>query len=205
MQRPIQRGRRDLERVNRDVRRLVTLLVLLAVLVGSVLAQSNEATSAPSSTSRSTKVAKPSTQAKSTKPPKVAPSDEGLFARAMTWARKSTYAAAKGGRAYAEGLVRKSPKTFASIQNEVSGLAKRVTKNGALRDLDEKRRYVAELWRLRASLDLMALLDAHTLQMLTGIDAKMIETLQRTLGGAAKALGLAPAQTRPVTKRSAKG
>lgn len=170
------------------------VLPFLLMLVWAIApAQSNEATSEPASPSRQVKIQK------AQKP------EEGVFSRALTWARKSAYAMTKGGRAYAESLVRKTPKTFASVRKEVDGLASRVAKNETFRNLDEKRRYVAELWRLRASLDLMALLDARTLQMLTGIDMKTLEGLQKTLSTAAKALGLAPAQTRPVTKPASKG
>lgn len=174
------------------MRRCVLPLLSLAVFVSVVVAQSNEATSEPAASSRAGKSAP-----KRTPSARGASSEQDLFGRAITWMRKSAYAVGKGGRAYAEGLVRKTPKTFANVRREVEGLGKRVAKNGALRDLDEKRRYVAELWRLRASLDLMALLDARTLEMLTGIDAKTIASLEKSLTGVAKTLGLAPGQSRP--------
>ena len=164
--------------------RLLLAIGLAALLAVSTVAQSNEATSAPSSGSRP-KVSRQAPKAK-------AAPEESLFARARRWANRAAIATGKNGKAYAEGLVRKMPKAFAGVKSEVQGLVKRAGKDGALKDLDEKRRYVAELWRLRASLDLMALLDARTLETITGVDAKTIESLTRNLASLAKTLGVTP-------------
>lgn len=195
------------------MRVLPALLILLAASWAG--AQSNEATSAPASSSRQAKTAPAKRSPIKVAPkkavaPKAAPAkEEGLFARARAWATRTAYAYDKGGRAYAEGLVRKMPKTFAAVKNEVTGLSKRVAKSETLRDLDQKRAYVAELWRLRASLDLMALLEPGTLETITGIDARLFQSLRANLASVAQTLGVGrtPIQApgKSVTKTAPKG
>ena len=152
---------------------LLPLLFALALSAGA-LAQSSKATSAPAQNSVPQKVKK------------AAPS---ALDRATSWLCSGGQEAMKRLKAsQAEVLIRTAPNHFAGLKATANDLATKIGK-GMSASLTEKKNLALQLWRLRGSLDVMALLDPHTLETLTGIDAKTLTGLQRTATNLAKSLG----------------
>jgi hypothetical protein len=82
------------------------------------------------------------------------------------------------GPAAAEKLVRATPERFKRVKGQVGGLTKDVQVWAKDRKLEEKKNLALELWRVRGSLDLMALLNPDILEQLTGIDGKTLRSLR---------------------------
>ncbi|RYG22423.1 hypothetical protein EON82_17140 [bacterium] len=83
----------------------------------------------------------------------------------------------EAGKPLAEQIAKETPERFRIAKNQALSLVRRAEKmaNGA--DLQHKKELAAELWRVRGSLDLMALLDPQTLKMF-GIDVPDLNKLR---------------------------
>lgn len=82
------------------------------------------------------------------------------------------------GPAAAERLVRATPERFKKVKGRVAELSKLTREWADEKKLEEKKNLALELWRVRGSLDLMALLNPDVLEQLTGIDAKTLRNLR---------------------------
>lgn len=82
------------------------------------------------------------------------------------------------GPAAAEKLIRSTPERFRRVKGQVGDLTKDVQVWARDRKLEEKKNLALELWRVRGSLDLMALLNPDILEQLTGIDGKTLRSLR---------------------------
>lgn len=94
----------------------------------------------------------------------------------MSWLRSAWTKVQKEGKAAAEQVVKETPEAFKALPKKVTAMTDRATKLYKSMDLEDKKAFVVELWRVRQSLNLMALLDPDVLQQLTGIDAKVLKT-----------------------------
>ncbi|MER3496806.1 MAG: hypothetical protein C4320_08615, partial [Armatimonadota bacterium] len=81
----------------------------------------------------------------------------------------------------AERLVATLPNRFKGVQTEVFALQKRLTTGYATMGLKERQRNLEQLWKLRGSIDVLALLEPRTLQTLTGLAPETLADLSRRL------------------------
>lgn len=161
--------------------RPILLFMSLMGLTSAGFSQSGEATSAPpavaSASKGKTAFVRKTPQKKS---------EPSALDCASTWLRSGGAEALKRFKAsQAEALVRTAPKQFAGAKAMVTDLATKIQK-GLGTSLTQKKNLLIQLWKLRGSLDVMALLDPHTLETLTGIDAKTLAGLQKTAATLAK-------------------
>ena len=75
----------------------------------------------------------------------------------------------EAGRPLAERVAREAPQRFRLAQRQAMGLVAQAQRYATSGDVEKKKELAVELWRVRGSLDLMALLDPQTLKTL-GID-----------------------------------
>lgn len=101
------------------------------------------------------------------------PSWDSVVATAKSVWKKTVDA----GRPLAMRIARETPERFRLAKKQAFDLVKRAQKYAAGMDLDQKRALAVELWRVRGSLDLMALLDPQTLKMF-GIDVPDLNKLR---------------------------
>lgn len=96
----------------------------------------------------------------------------------MGWVHDAWKTVQEKGRPAAEQFVRQWPKRFQSVKKEVADLTKTVHDKVAAMDLEQKKNVALELWRVRKSLDLMALLDPSVLHSLTGLDTATVASME---------------------------
>ena len=90
---------------------------------------------------------------------------------------KSSWATAqKEGKVAADRLVRQFPEKFKSVPKDAKIFMARWDKQIAALDLDDRRRLALELWRIRGSLNLLALASPSTLRMI-GVEAGPLQDL----------------------------
>jgi len=99
----------------------------------------------------------------------------------MSWLKQTWAAAQKQGAPIAEAAVRKYRLEFRQIPVRVRAITSAMARKYASMHLQEKEALLAELWRVRSSLDLMALLDPDLLHQLTGIDARALASMQTSV------------------------
>ncbi len=104
------------------------------------------------------------------------PSWDGVVASAKTAWKKTVEA----GRPLAERIAREAPERFRLAQRQAMGLVAQAQKYANSGDVQQKRALAAELWRVRGSLDLMALLDPQTLHMF-GVDVPDLTKLRASV------------------------
>jgi hypothetical protein len=97
----------------------------------------------------------------------------------MSWVSGAWKTVQEKGRPAAEGFVRQWPKRFQAVKKEVADLNKTVHDKVASMDLEGKKNVALELWRVRKSLDLMALLDPNVLHSLTGLDTAAVSSMEK--------------------------
>lgn len=97
----------------------------------------------------------------------------------MNWVQGAWKTVQEKGRPAAEQFVRQWPKRFQSVKKEVADLGKTVHDKVAAMDLEQKKNVALELWRVRKSLDMMALLDPSVLHSLTGLDVAAVESMEK--------------------------
>ena len=103
------------------------------------------------------------------------PSWDSVVASAKSTWKKTVEA----GRPLAQRIASEAPERFRAARRQAESLVKQAQKYANSSDLEHKKALVAELWRVRGSLDLMALLDPATLRML-GIDVPDLRSCGRT-------------------------
>ena len=84
------------------------------------------------------------------------------------------------GRPLAQQIARETPERFRIAKNQALALVRQAEKFASSTDLQHKKEIAAELWRVRGSLDLMALLDPQTLKMF-GIDVPDLNKLRQSV------------------------
>lgn len=82
------------------------------------------------------------------------------------------------GASAAESAVRQAPARFRDVKRQVQSVSKQVQRMAKSARLEEKKNLALQLWEIRGSLDLMALLNPDTLEALTGIDAPLLRKLR---------------------------
>ena len=101
------------------------------------------------------------------------PSWDDVVATAKTaWKRT-----VEAGRPLAQRIAKEAPERFRLAQRQAMALVAQGQKYANSADVQQKQALAAELWRVRGSLDLMALLDPQTLHML-GIDVPDLNKLR---------------------------
>ena len=105
---------------------------------------------------------------------------KGPVETGMSWLRSAWSSVEKQGRPAAEKAIKEMPKFFSGLPKRVTQMTDKAAKVYKDMKLEDKKAFVLELWRVRQSLNLMALLDPEVLQNLTGIDAKVLKTAMDT-------------------------
>ena len=101
------------------------------------------------------------------------PSWDGVVATAKTaWAKT-----VEAGKPLAERIAREAPERFRLARKQATVLLLRAEKYAKSGDLEQKRALAVELWRVRGSLDLMAMLSPQTLKSF-GIDVPDLTKLR---------------------------
>ncbi len=93
------------------------------------------------------------------------------------------------GPAAAERIVRAAPERFRKVKGRVAELQRMTREWADEKRLDERKNLAIELWRIRGSLDLMALLNPEVMESLTGVDAKTLRQLRAQVDRAQATLG----------------
>ena len=101
------------------------------------------------------------------------PSWDGVVATAKGAWKKTVEA----GKPLAERIARETPGRFRLAKKQAMALVARAEKYAKSGDLEQKRALAVELWRVRGSLDLMAMLNPQTLRTL-GIDVPDLTRLR---------------------------
>ena len=90
---------------------------------------------------------------------------------------KSSWATAqKEGKVAADRFVRQFPEKFKNVPKDAKNFMARWEKQIAALDLDDRKRLALELWRIRGSLNLLALASPSTLRMI-GVEAGPLQDL----------------------------
>ncbi|MEI7576287.1 MAG: hypothetical protein WCK51_05290 [Armatimonadota bacterium] len=108
--------------------------------------------------------------------------DEGnIVDKGIDWAVGMWKRAEKEGRPFAEKTIKQAPNYYKGVQKSLTDFAKRVEKGDIAKTMDEKKKLITELWRMRSAINLMSLLDPQVLKQLTGVDTKKFTEMQQTL------------------------
>jgi hypothetical protein len=110
------------------------------------------------------------------------------WTQVVATAKAGWKSAVEAGRPLATRIAKETPERFRAARRRADDLlaqGDRYLKSG---DLQHKQALVAELWRVRGSLDLMSLLDPMTLKML-GIDVPDLTKLRANVSRQIRALG----------------
>ena len=108
--------------------------------------------------------------------------DEGNFVdKGIDWAIGMWKRAEKEGRPFAEKTIKQAPNYYKGVQKTLTEFATRVEKGDIAKTMDEKKKLITELWRMRSAINLMSLLDPQVLKQLTGVDTKKFTEMQKTL------------------------
>ena len=108
--------------------------------------------------------------------------DEGnIVDKGIDWAVGMWKRAEKEGRPFAEKTIKQAPNYYKGVQKSLTDFAKRVEKGDIAKTMDEKKKLITELWRMRSAINLMSLLDPQVLKQLTGVDTKKFTEMQKTL------------------------
>jgi hypothetical protein len=102
-----------------------------------------------------------------------------VLEQGASWIQGAWTSVQKQGKPAAEKVVREFPERFKAIPKRAAELHKRYSKSVADLKLEERKAMIQELWRVRQSLNLMALLDAGVLEQVTGIDSKILKAAQK--------------------------
>lgn len=108
--------------------------------------------------------------------------DEGnIVDKGIDWAVGMWKRAEKEGRPFAEKTIKQAPNYYKGVQKSLTDFANRVEKGDIAITIDEKKKLITELWRMRSAINLMSLLDPQVLKHLTGVDTKKFTEMQKTL------------------------
>ncbi len=103
----------------------------------------------------------------------------GALQQGVAWMEGAWSSAQKQGKPAAEKLIRNFPDRFKSIPKQIRELNKKYARSIGEVKLEERKAMLQELWRVRQSVNLMALLDSGVLEQITGIDSKMLKSAQQ--------------------------
>jgi hypothetical protein len=108
--------------------------------------------------------------------------DEGnIVDKGIDWAVGMWNRAQKEGKPFAEKTIKQAPSYYKGIQTSLTDFARRVEKGDIAKTIEDKKKLVSELWRMRSAINLMSLLDPGVLKQLTGIDTSKFSEMQKTL------------------------
>lgn len=107
--------------------------------------------------------------------------DGNVVDRGIDWAVGMWNRAQKEGKPFAEKAIKQAPEYYKGIRKSLTDFAKRVEKGDIAKTIEEKRKVISELWRMRSAINLMSLLDPQVLRNLTGIDTSKLTEMQKTL------------------------
>lgn len=108
--------------------------------------------------------------------------DEGnIVDKGIDWAVGMWNRAQKEGKPFAEKTIKQAPSYYTGIQTSLTDFARRVEKGDIAKTIEDKKKLVSELWRMRSAINLMSLLDPGVLKQLTGIDTSKFSEMQKTL------------------------
>ncbi|AIE86138.1 hypothetical protein [Fimbriimonas ginsengisoli] len=102
---------------------------------------------------------------------------------ASSWLRTQWQRVQNEGRPAAERVVRQFPERFKNMRSQIARISKLASDFSDDHHLTEKKELLVELWRVRGSVNLLALLSPDMLHQLTGMDTKTLTTLQSQLDG----------------------
>jgi len=114
------------------------------------------------------------------------------YATGVSWFQSAWKRVQKEGRPAAERLIRSAPKRFKLVESNVADLNRKANRWVADRNLDQKKTLLLEMWRLRGSLNLMALVSPENLETLTGVSAKELRGMQVQLTRVQRLLATEP-------------
>ena len=100
--------------------------------------------------------------------------------RASAWLVNAWTTVKKQGKSAADRVVRESPAKFKDIKKQVQSVTRICAKGIDSLDLDGKKRVVEQLWRVRSSLNLLALANPNTLTYV-GVDPDQVTGLLSTV------------------------
>ena len=102
------------------------------------------------------------------------PEERGL----MGWVHSAWKTVQKEGKPAAEKLAKEFPQRFRNVKSTMDGLSKKVRDTIDAMNLEQKRATLEQIWRVRKSLDMMALLSPEMLQELTGLDTSTLRSME---------------------------
>lgn len=105
----------------------------------------------------------------------------GATEQAVGWLRTQWARVEKAGRPMAQEILQQYPARFADMRGQVARVRKLAEQFSRDHKLPEKQALLQELWRVRGSLNLMALCSPEMVEQLTGLDAKQVKQLQTEL------------------------
>jgi hypothetical protein len=103
---------------------------------------------------------------------------------ASTWLQTQWQRVQNEGRPAAERIVREFPARFKDMKGQVARLSKLAGQFSDTHHLEEKKTLLLELWRVRGSLNLLALLSPDMLHLLTGLDMKTLNAMRAQVSAA---------------------
>lgn len=107
----------------------------------------------------------------------------------LAWLHHAWNVVQQEGAPAAERVIQEAPKKFKAVRKNLEGLSKKVAQFADGHHLQEKKALLLEFWRIRDSVNIMALLNPDTLETLTGIDHKEFQAMQAQLARVQKTLG----------------
>jgi Skp family chaperone for outer membrane proteins len=134
------------------MKRLLIILVALAVS-GSCLAQQN---SSPSLADRA-------------------------ISASITVAKNVWQRVQKEGRPLADKMLKAAPEYYKGAQSQLQALIKRVDKAEIPKTFSEKQKLALEIWKLRGAINVMALSDPDVLKSLLNYRPEAVEKMQKEL------------------------
>jgi len=96
----------------------------------------------------------------------------------MGWVHSAWQTVQKEGKPAAEKIAKQFPERFKAVRATVENLSTKVHRGIDSMNLEQKRNTLVQIWRVRKSLDLMALLSPEMLQELTGLDTTGLRALE---------------------------
>ncbi len=101
---------------------------------------------------------------------------QNMAEQAWGFVKSSWATAQKEGKVAADRFIRQFPEKFKDVPKDAKNFMVRWEKQIAALDLEDRKRLALELWRIRGSLNLLALASPSTLRMI-GIDSGPMQDL----------------------------
>lgn len=109
--------------------------------------------------------------------------------RATSWLSTQWTRVQKEGRPAAERAVRQFPTRFKDLKSQVARLSTVAGQFSDAHHLEERKAFLLELWRVRGSLNLLALCSPEVIHQVTGLDMKTLTALQSQIAAARERVG----------------